>query len=423
MKLDKPENNNYCATIAEIKNIIPLANCDNVVATSIFGFQAIIGKDVQIGDVGVFFPTETQLSDEYCYNNNLYRHGDKNKDEGKKGYVEDNRRVRAIKFRGNVSNGFFMPLESLAYAGVDVSLLSVGDEFDNLNGKEICKKYEVARKISNKGQAAQEKRFNRVDVRHMPEHFSSDNFFKWSGDIDPETQVIVTQKLHGTSIRIGHTLAKRKLSLIERIIAKFGIQMQPYTYDYIFGSRKVIKDINNPYQNHFYTVDIWTQEGKKLVGLLPENYLVFGELIGWTGEAKEIQTNYSYSVPKGSVELFVYRIAIVNSQGIVTDLSWEQIKEFCVKNGLHAVPELWQGKLKDLKIEEFIDKRFFESGYKQCVYLGENKDIVDEGVCVRIDGLTPRILKAKSPKFMEHETALLDIGEEDLESSQNQNVE
>ncbi len=43
-------------------------------------------------------------------------------------------------------------------------------------------------------------------------------------------------------------------------------------------------------------------------------------------------------------------------------------------------------------------------------------DTVDEGVCVRIDAITPRIYKAKSPKFLEHETKILDRGEADLES-------
>src|SRR4051812_25011503 len=109
MKIDKPENSNYCATVVEIKNIIPLVNCDNVVATTIFGFQAIVGKSTKIGDVGIVFPAKSQLSDEFCYNNNLYRHADKNKIESEKGYIKNNRRVRAIKFRGNNSSCLFMP--------------------------------------------------------------------------------------------------------------------------------------------------------------------------------------------------------------------------------------------------------------------------------------------------------------------------
>jgi hypothetical protein len=419
MKIDKPINANYCATVVRIKNLVPLENCDNLVGSPIFGFQVITGKDTQIGDIGIFFPAEVQLSDEFCYHNNMYRHGDKNQDESKKGYLEDNRRVKAIKFRGNVSNGLFMPLSSLAFTGIDITVLDEGDEFDVLNGVEICRKYEIARRISNKGATAKEKKFNRVDAKHLPEHYSSDNFFKWADTLDKEKQVIVTQKIHGTSIRIGHTIVKRKFSIFEKFLSMVGVQIQPTSYDYVYGSRKVIKDINNPHQNHFYDTDIWTQEGKKLEGLLPENYIVFAELVGWTPELREIQKNYTYSIPQGSAELYIYRIAIINSQGVITDLAWDQVKEFCTNNGLRHVPELWRGKLGDLVIENFMDKRFFEEGYKHCLYLGDNKEIVDEGVCVRFDGIMPRILKAKSPKFLEHETALLDEGVEDLESSQN----
>lgn len=46
-----------------------------------------------------------------------------------------------------------------------------------------------------------------------------------------------------------------------------------------------------------------------------------------------------------------------------------------------------------------------------------DKKSVDEGVCLRQDGLVPTILKAKSPKFFEYETKLLDSGEVDTESA------
>ena len=47
------------------------------------------------------------------------------------------------------------------------------------------------------------------------------------------------------------------------------LKINKYVYDYVFGSRKVIKDPNNPDQNHFYGEDVYTREGKKLEGLLP----------------------------------------------------------------------------------------------------------------------------------------------------------
>lgn len=422
MKIDKPQNPNYCATVVEIKSIIPLENCENVVATPIFGFQAIVSKNTKVGDIGIVFTAETQLSDEFCYNNNLYRHADKNIVESEKGYIEDSRRIKSIKFRGHTSSCLFLSLDSLKFTRVDTSLLSVGDEFDVLNGKPICTKYVVKTNPLKKEFIAKEKKFVRVDDKHMPQHMDSSNFFKWSDTISPDADIIVTQKLHGTSIRVGHTIAKRKLNIFERVLSKVGVKVLPHTYDYIYGSRKVIKDVNNPYQNHFYETDIWSEQGKKLVGILPENYLVYGELVGYTSDGKEIQRNYTYSVPMRTTELYIYRIAIVNSQGIITDLSWGQVMEFCKKNGLKHVPEIWTGKMKDFDVKNFVDKRFFEEGYKHCLYLGNNVELVDEGVCIRVGGLNPTIMKAKSPKFFEHETKMLDKGEVDLESSQSEVV-
>lgn len=430
MKIEKPENSNYAATIVSLPNIrFNLQGLDNLEGVNIFGFQVIVSKDTP-ADLGVFFPAEAQLSDEYCYNNNLYRHADKNVSPDEKGYLEDNRRIRAIKFKGNTSNGFFMPLSSLTYTGIDVNLLKEGDEFDTLNGHEICRKYVVARNPMKQPQMV-DRGFVRADKKFMPEHIDTENFFKNYDKIDPTKEVIITQKIHGTSIRIANTMVNHKKSVVETVAAWFGANISKYEYAYLYGSRKVIKDANNPNQNHYYETDIWTNEGKKLDGLLPENYIVYAELVGWTPDGKPIQKNYTYGLPQGTCELYVYRICIINEKGLTTDLSWDQVVEFCDKNRLKHVAELWRGKMSSLiqddfkLVKNFLDVRYFDGTYglRNTLWLGENKDIVDEGICIRADDLTPKILKAKSPKFLEHETALLDLGEEDLESSQSNEQE
>lgn len=423
MKLEEPKNKNYSARVVKIKNLVPLENCDNIVSTSILGYNVLVSKDTEVGAMGIFFPAEAQLSDKYCYENNLYRHTNLNKTPNQKGYFEDNRRIRAIKFRGNTSNGIFMPLTSIEYTGIKLSLLNEGDEFDVLNGEEICKKYEVPRN-SQRQQSQVDRGFIRADKKFMPEHIDTENFFRNADKIPANSKLIVTQKIHGTSIRVANTMVNHKKTFIEKIASLFGAKIREYDYDYLYGSRKVIKDANNPNQNHFYDEDIWSLEGHKLDGLLPENYIIYAELIGYTPDGKEIQKNYTYNIEARTCELYIYRIAIVNSQGLLTDLSWEQVKEFCNKNGLKYTPEIGTYTIEELtandfeKVKSFLDVRYFESGMKNCIWLGDN-DLVDEGICLRIDGLTPRIYKSKSPKFLEHETALLDTGEEDLESSQN----
>lgn len=422
MKLEAPENANYAATVVALTRIVPLENCDNVVGTPLLGFQAIVGKDSQLGDLGVVFPAEVQLSGEFASVNNLHRHTNLNSDQTKAGYLEDNGRVKALKFRGHRSDCLFMPLSSLAYTGADISQLQPGDTFDVLNGHPICRKYVIKR--ANPGisrvQKNKVKIFKRVDEKFLPEHYDTDNFFRNSDTIKPDQHVVVTQKIHGTSIRIGNTIVKRKLGWLEKLAKRLGVAVQETEFDNVYGSRKVIKDVNNPGQQHYYGTDIWSEEGKKLDGLVPENFIVYGELIGWTKDGAPIQKNYTYGVPEGTCELYVYRVAFVNGQGRVVDLTWDQLVEFCLDLGLKHVPELWRGRMADFiaDVESYLDRKLNAGGFPTAVPLAKESPC-DEGVCIRVDGLVPYILKAKSPAFLRHETKMLDQEAVDMEADES----
>ena len=82
------------------------------------------------GELGIFFSSDGQLSHDFCMKNNLYR---KNPTDGTPmgGYFEENRRVRAIKLRGEYSEGFWIPEKSLSFCGPHS--LKEGDEFDTVN--------------------------------------------------------------------------------------------------------------------------------------------------------------------------------------------------------------------------------------------------------------------------------------------------
>lgn len=414
MKLQEPENKNYSVTVVRVDSIVKLEGSDNIVGVPLLGYQAIVSKDTQVGDVGILFVAETQLSEEYAKENNLYRHAELNKDSAKAGYIEDNRRVKAMKFRGNTSNALFMPLESLSFTGVNLDDLNVGDVFDTLNGHIICKKYFVRQAGGPRVEKNKAKVFKRVDEKFLPEHYDSENYFRNKHVIKGNKQVIITQKLHGTSIRVGNTLVKRKLTMRDKLAKKIGVVVAESEYAHVYGSRKVIKDVNNPNQNHYYKSDIWTEEGKKLDDKVPENFILYGELIGWTVDGAPIQKGYTYRLPQGTSELYIYRVAMVSNQGMLVDLSWEQVKEFCRDRGLKHVPELWVGMHRYFKAEDWLDKNFFKEVSKTAVPLADESPC-DEGVCVRVDGIAPYILKAKSPRFFEHETKMLDEEAVDLE--------
>lgn len=417
MKLKTPENPNYSATIVKIEHLNQLENSDNLLGAPLLGMQAVVSKDTEIGSVGVLFVAETQLSDEYTARNNLFRHKEFNEDKEKAGFIEDNRRVKAIKLRGNRSDALFMPLSSLAYTKADLSQLRVGDIFEELNGHEICKKYEVKRKSTPTHEKNKHKVFSRVDEKLFPRHYDTSQYYRVLDTFKPYTEIIVTQKLHGTLLRFSNIPVKRKFTFAETLVSRLGVMVQKHEYDHVYGSNRVIKDANNERQEHFYDHDIWTEAAKKYDTMVPENFVVYGELIGWTPDGAPIQKHYTYRVPHMTNEFYVYRVAQINGQGILTDLSWDQVKEWCRDRGIKHVPELWRGKHQDFNPEEWLDADYHDKlhgGYPQAIPLDEDSPC-DEGVCIRVEGLAPFIAKLKSPEFYAHETKMLDEEAVDIE--------
>lgn len=416
MKIKEPENANYAATVVKIESLNPLDNSDNLLGAPLLGMQAIVSKDTEVGAIGVVFVAGTQLSDEYTSRNNLYRHKEFNEDKTQGGFIEDNRRVKAMKLRGNRSDALFMPLSSLAYTKVNISELKVGDAFEELNGHEICKKFEIKTK-SPIFEKNKHKVFSRVDDKMFPRHYDTDQYYRVLDRFKPYTEIIVTQKLHGCLLRFSNIPVKRRLSLAEKWVSKVGVKVQKEEYDHVYGSNRVIKDANNPNQEHFYDVDIWTLAGKKYDSVVPGNFIIYGELIGWTPDGSPIQKGYTYRLPKGTSEFYVYRVAQINNKGLLTDLSWDQVKEFCRDRGMKTVPELWRGKHQDFNPEEWLDTNYHDilhGGYADAVPL-DKESPCDEGVCIRVDGLAPYLAKLKSPMFYAHEDKMLDEEALDME--------
>ena len=82
---------------------------------TVFGYNCLVGKDSNPDVPYVFFPAECELSPEFLSGNNLYKHSERNVDTTKKGFFDDNGRVRAVKFKGIVSSGFLIPQNSLRH--------------------------------------------------------------------------------------------------------------------------------------------------------------------------------------------------------------------------------------------------------------------------------------------------------------------
>lgn len=219
MNLEPPKNSNYAAVVVRIPAAVCLEGLDNLVGVPVLGHQALTTNDHEVGELAIVFTAETALNEEYASNNNLYRESELNYDKAARGYLEKNGRIRAIKLRGHRSDALLMPLDSVQYA-CNPGDLNEGDVFDTINGHQICKKYEIPVKPQTRGATKIERAFRRVDKKLFPEHLETDAYWRSKDALKPGREVVVTQKLHGTSLRVGVVPVLRELSRFERLLVR-----------------------------------------------------------------------------------------------------------------------------------------------------------------------------------------------------------
>ena len=428
---------NYSATVIEVPPLRKAANSDRLYIIDKLGMTAIVDESWhdRVGKLAILFPAEAQLSERYTQRNNLFRSSDKNLDETQSGYLEDNRRVRSLKLRGNISNGLVMPLSSLGIyfpEASDLSDFKEGDVFDTVNGEELCRKYTVPVKESRPtpGKSKVDKAFKRVDSTFLPEHFDTGQYLREEHTIPNDAELIITQKLHGTSVRLANTVVKRQLTKRERFARKFlGAQIKDHDYDLVAGSRRVIKDPNNLNQEHYYSSDIWSDALKLWGDRIPKNHVVYGELVGYLpGSEKPIQDGHTYGQVPGTYELYVYRVAIVTEDADLIDLSWNQVRAFCERHDLRHVPELDRLPKAMFDVLDFDELNFREewiSGEINATPRYNDKPVMltgggtgkDEGIAIREEsGMVPNFLKYKNKSHYLYESEQLDTGEADMES-------
>lgn len=425
---------NYKCSVVKIDNLSPHPNADKLQLTQIFGNTVIVGLDAKIGDKGLFFPLESQIGEEFAKANDLIRRKDA---EGKPagGMFDANRRVRAMKLRGTPSMGFFCPLHFLDnvfnIADYGIDNCREGDSFNELDGIVISIKYipkTNAVRNGNPGGSAPKRKPTRYISEQFKEHFDTEHLFKNIHKIPEKSLVIITWKLHGTSLRCGNVLVKRPLTLLEKLCKFFGGKVQETEYDLIAGSRTVIKDPKINPTPGWYKTDVWSDVTNSLFkDKLHKGEMVYAEIVGYLpGSESLIQKGYTYGCERGKCEVYVYRITNTNLDGVSVDLSWEAVKNRCAELGVKHVPESQGNSMNPLGYSSFIWNfsevnpeetcNWFKRQYLELSELLQ-PDMPSEGICLRVEGLNPSIYKAKSFRFLELETKQLDQEEVTIEDN------
>lgn len=257
--------------------------------------------------------------------------------------------------------------------------------------------------------------------------------------IEPNSLISITYKLHGTSGISSYVLCKQPITKLDKIKewlwnmsykignltrnSTWSFSMNTTKYDYIYSSRKVIKNEElNPNAQHFYNEDIWGIAHNELKDFLQKGMTFYYEIVGFLPNGGSIQKDYDYGCEPTKHAIYIYRITSTNVDGKVIEFSAKQVQDFCKKNGLNAVPELYYGYADEFSDErmtkenwevKFLDTIKQKYNEKDC-YMCKN-NVVEEGCVVRIEGLEFEAYKQKSELFYQRETKLLDKGESNIE--------
>ena len=447
----------YLAIVTKLRNVRAHSNADKVKLATCHGNQVVVGLDNKDDDLGVYFPSDGQLSHEFAHANNLYRERTMNSDPNDKpGMFEANRRVRAQKFRGEISDGFWVPMSYFNFIKkLPAELLEEGYEFDTIKGIPICNKY-INPSTIKAAQQNQPKKAKTAKTSIMfKEHIDTSHFGRCMHEVRPNDLIIITEKLHGTSHRVGNVMAARKLKWYESILKWLGFKIDENEWVYLNGTRRVVLEESKRDGPQYHDPTIREKAFNLFKGNLRKGETVYLEIVGYDNGSTPIMPAvdttalkdkeftqkysnmgnkthmiYSYGCAEGTSDVYVYRMTMTNVDGQSVDYSWDDVMRRCNELGVKHVPELARFTVGELKANEELKGHFFNDDRDFQDFLLNEVDIyskgtslvdkthIREGNCVRLEsGLVPRIYKHKSFEFKVLEGLAKDSGVVDMEES------
>lgn len=413
----------HCGYVVKVNELRKHPNADRLNIATFFGNDTCVSLDIVKGEIGIYFPVDLQLSEEFCLENHLLR----KKPDGTPdtGYMDPKKRnVTAVRLRGEKSDGLFLPLKSVIYTGINLDELNIGDTVTTLNGHEICKKYIPIRKHYSADNKVNKTRKKKVPIAPLfAEHADTEQLAYNMGAFKNGDLVEITLKMHGTSGRTGYlprlvdivptnVLAvfceikdrNRKLNKLQKaMIAYFDKHSRPkYDWGLVSGTRRTVLD---SFDGGFYGSNEFREKHEKVFeGKLHKNETVYYEIVGFTDDGTPImpkasnkklnnkefikqygeETVFSYGCDPDNKksDLYVYRMTTTNEDGDIVEYTPDFMRYRCEQMGVKCVPLLWRGFIpEEVNPGEYI-KEVAEKYYDGPDPVG--KTHVREGVVCRI---------------------------------------
>ena len=275
---------NYKGIVATIQKTIEIPNADNIQIGVVLGEYTVVSKTAKEGDIGILFPAGTQLSQAYCHHNNLFRDSAQNVDTTKKGFFDDNRKVRCQKFMGVKSEAYFATLDSVAFTGVDMSSLIPLFSFEELNGVGICQKF-IGQDVKVK--VPKDPKDKKPKVKAFPffkEHVDTAQYKHESYKINKGDLISIQSKRHGTSQRSGIQLVVKQLPKWKIFVNKWlGGKFKPEEeYQHVVGTRRVVLNSDVIGTSQWHGSEAFRFEvAEKIRPFLSEGMTAYYEIYGY----------------------------------------------------------------------------------------------------------------------------------------------
>lgn len=407
----------YSAYITKLKNLKKHPNADRLQLGECFGNTVCVSLDYKEGQLGVYFPTDGQLSIIFAERNNLLRKKD-NIGNNIGGYLDpDKRNIVTIKLRGEKSDGLFLTLDCLS-TFCDIKTLKEGDAITTINGVLICEKYipnKMNLEVSNL-----EKPVKKIKLPIAPmfiEHSDTQQLAYNLQNIKNGDLIEISLKMHGTSQRTGYlpVLKGFKRTFWDRILRKSGTPI--YDYGYISGTRHTVLE---DYEGGYYGDNAFREaHSKRFENKLWKGETVYYEIVGYVNENATIMnvckndklgkdfvrkygesTIFHYGCGIGQSETYVYRMTITSPEGNIIEYSPELLRLRCEQMGVQAVPVFETQLLKE-ENSEILAKKIMQLAEKYAEGADPiGKAHIKEGVVVRIINKTKfTAFKHKSFEF------------------------
>ena len=452
MKLIKSKNAkvNYLAKIVRIDNFKSHSDpgVTKLKCCVIDGFNIICGIESTPG-LYVYFPTACCINPDFLRYANLYRNKELNNDPEQSGMFEENGRVKAIRLRGELSEGFIIPvilLENYLVSVTNVNCkIEENVEFDSvehegktfwINKKYIPKVVKMQGTPGSKTKGKQPKGLDKLIENQFRFHYDTTLIKKCPNVIKPNDLISITEKVHGTSTIHARVLCKQPLTWKQKI-AKWLTGEEFNIYDYLYSSRSVIKNrhYNKNVTAGYYGVDVWAEADSVIKPYLLKGMTIYAEIIGYLPTGTCIQKDYDYGCEKPvssdvyhynkHFKIMVYRITMTNPDGVVHEFSAREVQQYCKFVGLTPVTEYYYGFAKDLYpeldesehwSENFISKLSNDSRF----YMEQNSPtcankVPHEGIVIKSENMRSEAFKLKCFAFLDKEGKALDKGETNIE--------